>query len=220
MSSKDFRARSEAMPLITILFVLLLLVTIFTWVYLFFLGLLLMTAVMFFFRDPYRICPGERGSVYAPADGKVVEVAQVEGLEGLDGKRWKVGIFLSIFNVHINRIPVTGTVRRVIHRQGKHLNALNRHSSAQNEHVDLYVEADDGEVFLVRQIAGIIARRIICLLDVGDRVSSGQKYGMIKFGSRTELFLPLSYRPTVKEGDRVYAGITRVGEKNETATQV
>jgi len=164
-----------------------------------------------FFRDPLRQPPREPGLVLAPADGKVTDVTHLP-----DG-RTRVGIFLSIFDVHVNRSPCAGRVAGVDYRPGKFHNALHPISSERNESNTITladVPGLDGEV-TVKQIAGLIARRIVCRCRVGDRLEPGQRLGMIKFGSRTELCLPLCGRRgpievTVRPGDRVRAGLTVV----------
>ena len=164
-----------------------------------------------FFRDPPRAAPVEAGVLVAPADGKVVSIERVHD-DRLGGPCHRITIFLSIFNVHINRAPAPGEVVMVEYRPGRFLNALKRESSEQNE-ANLVVlslsERRDARVG-VRQISGAIARRIVCQARVGDNLCRGERYGMIKFGSRTELVLPetLSCRILATVGQKVRAGET------------
>jgi len=166
--------------------------------------------VVLFFRDPQRRVPDDKRLLLAPADGKVTEISQVER-EELGGKALKIGIFLSIFDVHINRSPCSARVLKIAHRAGRCLNAMKLASSEQNTCTELLleptVEGLPGRV-VVRQITGAIARRIVCACREGDVLQAGQRFGMIKFGSRTELIVPLrpEGRLAVKLGQKVKAG--------------
>jgi phosphatidylserine decarboxylase len=166
--------------------------------------------IVWFFRDPHRVVPTEPGLVVAPADGLVVTIEEVD--DPFVGPAVMIGIFLSIFNVHVNRTPVAGRVIGIEYRRGKFLNALLPASARENERMTVRFQ-EDGPThrrYVVRQIAGAIARRIVCGVRPGDRQARGERFGMIKFGSRTELVLPraagLSVR--VKVGDKVQAGAT------------
>ena len=159
--------------------------------------------VLYFFRDPNRTPPAG-ALVVSPADGKVVDVKECD----YEGRRvWKISIFLNIFNVHVNRSPIAGVVRDVKYSPGKFLVASRAEASFENEQNTVVV---DGERFSVtyKQIAGLIARRIVCTKKVGDSVGIGDRVGLIKFGSRVDLFLPLDLRPTIAVGDHVCAGET------------
>lgn len=147
--------------------------------------------VLWFFRDPPRRVPSEPGQVVAPADGKVVEIVKLDHHDFIGGPAVRIGIFLNIFNVHINRAPVAGRVIRLRYEPGKFLNALNPQSALENENmsIGLEEEAAPHRKLVVRQIAGAIARRIVCGLRPGEVLERGQKFGMIKLGSRTELIL-------------------------------
>jgi len=169
--------------------------------------------VLLFFRDPHRRIPDGESLLVAPADGKVVDVS--EGPDAVMGCECvKVGIFLSIFNVHINRAPVDGKVSLLQYRKGRFLNAVRSVSAAENEANLMVLSLDDNpsEKIGVRQIAGTIARRIVCEAEVGDTVCRGEKYGMIKFGSRTELLIPVTLpcEILVGVGQKVKAGQTPV----------
>jgi phosphatidylserine decarboxylase len=169
-----------------------------------------------FFRDPERAIPAETGAVVSPADGTVTDVTEVEEPEFIGGPATRIGIFLSVFNVHVNRAPVAGAVELVRHVPGEFRDARRAEEASRvNEANLLGLRADDaaGTRVLVRQIAGAIARRIVCVTRPGERLARGQRYGMIKFGSRTELFLPRAagFQPAVRVGDRVRGGATVVG---------
>jgi phosphatidylserine decarboxylase len=148
--------------------------------------------IAWFFRNPVRTIPTEPGVVVSPADGKVVEIEELEHDEFVGGPAVKVGIFLSIFNVHINRAPVAGRVIGLRYRPGKYLNALRPESARENEQLAVLLEASQPphRGFVVRQITGAIARRIVCWLKPGDNLATGEQFGMIKLGSRTELVMP------------------------------
>jgi phosphatidylserine decarboxylase len=167
--------------------------------------------LVYFFRDPRREIPADPLAVVSPADGTIAEVAEVDHYDFLDGPAVRVGIFLSIFNVHLNRAPRAGHVVGMHYKPGEFLNALNPESALRNEFMWIGFEDAErpGVRFAVRQISGLIARRIVCALRPGQAVSRGEKFGMIKLGSRTELVLPRdAVRVDVKVGDKVQAGST------------
>jgi phosphatidylserine decarboxylase len=161
-----------------------------------------------FFRDPERAIPVDQHTMVSPADGKVSDITEIDNDPLLGGPSVRVGIFLSVFNVHVNRSPCDGVVLEVIYKRGKFINAMS-HSKAsdENESNTIILREPNGErrVAVVKQIVGLIARRIICTVKPGDRVDRGQRIGMIKFGSRTELSIPKWLEPQikVKEGDTV-----------------
>lgn len=157
---------------------------------------------LWFFRDPERAIPDALGALVSPADGKVTEVSQIT----YDGKLWqRISIFLSVFDVHVNRSPVSGVVRQVQYHEGKFLNAMNAASAEQNEQNVVTVEAE-GQTVVFKQIAGLLARRIVFDKKVGDRVERGERVGLIKFGSRVDVVLASSAKVQVKVGDRVKGG--------------
>jgi len=164
-----------------------------------------------FFRDPERPISQEPGVYVSPADGLVSDITQIDNDPFVGGPAVRVGIFLSVFNVHVNRSPCAGTVKETIYKEGKFLNALN-HSGASNDNESntIIVTDDAGQtVAVVKQIVGLIARRIICTVAAGSAVARGERIGMIKFGSRTELTIPSSLAPEVlvKTGQKVRGGI-------------
>ena len=166
--------------------------------------------VVSFFRDPRREVPAGPGLAVAPADGKVVSVEEVDHDEFIGGPAVVIGIFLSVFNVHINRVPMAARVIGLTYRRGKFLNALRTESARENEQMAVRLEEDEAPYrrMIVRQIAGAIARRIVCWVRPGDELPRGAQFGMIKFGSRTELVLPREPGLVieVKPGDKVRAG--------------
>jgi phosphatidylserine decarboxylase len=167
--------------------------------------------LVYFFRDPHRAVPLDADAIVSPADGTVAEVTELDHYDFLNGPAVRVGIFLSIFNVHLNRAPRAGRVLDMHYKPGEFLNALNPESALRNEFMWIGCEdaARPGVRWAVRQISGLIARRIVCALRPGQAVSRGEKFGMIKLGSRTELVLPRdAVRIEVAVGDKVHAGST------------
>jgi phosphatidylserine decarboxylase len=167
--------------------------------------------VAYFFRDPERT--GERGAdlVVAPADGRIVQITQVDEPAFLKTPSTRISIFMNVFNVHVNRYPVDGTVDYVHYNKGKFLNAAADKASLENEQSSVGLRADDDRV-LVRQIAGLIARRIVTYSKVGDRVKQGDRMGIIRFGSRVDVFIPVESKVRVKEGETTVAGVSVLAE--------
>jgi len=179
------------------------------------LGLLFTLFCLFFFRDPERVPPARAGLAVAPADGRVVAVGEAVPPAELglgEAPRWRVSIFLSVLNVHVNRMPVDGTVTRAAYRHGKYFNASLDKASTDNERNALAVRLADGRDVAVVQIAGLIARRILCDVHEGDVVHSGARFGIIRFGSRTDLYLPEGVRPLVAVGQTMIGGETVIAE--------
>ena len=172
---------------------------------------LLAVWVAYFFRDPER--PGQRGDrlVIAPADGKVVLISEVEEGSFVQGPTVRVSIFMNVFNVHVNRYPVSGVVQHVEYKQGKFVNAVGEQASLENEQRSVGIETGPHRV-LVRQIAGLIARRIVTYSKQGDRVKQGDRMGLIRFGSRVDVFVPRGSALKVKVGDITVAGVTVLAE--------
>ena len=171
---------------------------------------LLALFVLQFFREPARRIPTDPGVVVSPADGKVVAVG--DSKDPVSGEAAiRIAIFLNVFSVHSNRIPVAGVIASKEYRQGKFLNAAVDKSSEENERNTIVIRTPEaGDVSCV-QIAGLIARRILCYVETGDKVSVGEKYGFIRFGSRVELFLPIEYNVSVSIGEYVKGGSDVIG---------
>jgi phosphatidylserine decarboxylase len=170
---------------------------------------------LYFFRDPERVAPPRPGVFLAPADGKIVSVAPaVPPAElGLGTEaRWRVSIFLTVLNVHVNRVPADGVVTRIAYRHGAFLSASLDKASELNERNAVAIRLHDGQEIAVVQIAGLIARRIVCSLREGDPVTAGDRFGIIRFGSRTDLYLPPGVRPLVAEGQTMTGGETVIAE--------
>jgi phosphatidylserine decarboxylase len=160
-----------------------------------------------FFRDPARETPEEKGIAISSADGVVIDTSRVpDDKFGPDGAL-RIAVFMNVFNVHVNRSPVEGRVVAVHHFPGKKLSAYNKRAEYENEHGDTELETTAGPV-RIRQIAGLIARRVVTRVQEGDELQPGERIGIIRFGSRVDVFLPVGYEPAVKPGDHVRAGET------------
>jgi len=178
--------------------------------------LLLVVFFLWFFRDPNRLIPGEAGALVSPADGKITDVSPLI-LNGTP--RLRISIFLNVFDVHVNRSPVSGVIRSVQYHKGKFLNAMNAASAEMNEQNVVTVEGE-GQVVVFKQIAGLLARRIVFDKKVGDRVERGERVGLIKFGSRVDVLLDASAALEVKVGDRVKGGSSVLAYLNAERTLV
>ncbi len=177
--------------------------------------LILACAVAMFFRNPERIPPQDEGIVISPCDGKVVEILeQTHSVNIPDTPLKRVSIFMSVFNVHVNRWPISGTIKKIQHVAGRFLDARDPAASLTNEHNSLVVQAIHGTVEVV-QIAGKIARRIACWVSEGDQVRQGDRFGLIRFGSRVDVYLPENFSIVVPIGTRVRAGVTIIARERE-----
>jgi phosphatidylserine decarboxylase len=165
---------------------------------------------LFFFRDPARRIPEGEDLILSAADGKVISIQPFENSEFVEGKGNLVSVFMSVFNVHVNRAPVSAGVKYLKYNPGKFFPAFQDKASSENEQTELGLENDRGRI-IVKQIAGIIARRIVCKVKSGDTVKAGHRFGMIQFGSRVDLFLPAKVSIKVKLGQKVKAGETIIG---------
>jgi phosphatidylserine decarboxylase len=164
------------------------------------------TFILMFFRDPERTTPDIEGGVISPADGKIIFVETTRDERFSEDKLLKISIFMNVFNVHVNRIPITASVTEVRHVPGSFLAADSEKAHLNNEYCAVEMITPDRRKITMVQIAGLVARRIICRLEAGDDVSCGKRFGMIRFGSRVDLYLPHQSNPAVKVGDKVVAG--------------
>jgi len=171
--------------------------------------------VIYFFRDPEREVPADPAIIVAAADGLVVSVEEMDEPDFQLGRRLRIAIFLSVFDVHVNRSPVQGRVKKTIYKAGQFLDVRHIHASARNEALAWLIETEHGPV-AVRQIAGLIARRIVAWSHEGSALARGARFGMIRFGSRTEVFLPSSCTVLVKPGDRVLGAATPIARWTES----
>ena len=183
------------------------------WLSLLFFVLILYT--LFFFRDPDRNIPADRNAVLAAADGTVTDISEVEESEVLKTRMRRVGIFLSIFDVHTNRAPIEGRITYRQHHEGLCLDARSQDCSEKNEAMTWGIENPRATV-VVRQLTGAIARRIVAWADVGDQLAKGERFGMIRFGSRTEVYLPLTASVLVKAGEHVAGGSTIIARLSDS----
>lgn len=205
-------------PFLVVWFVLLLLNT--TWATV--LAVILSALILFtiyFFRDPERELPEDEHLIVAAADGLVVGIEEVDEKEFKQGRMKRVAIFLSVFDVHVNRMPVSGRIKDTIYTKGKFHDVRHPDASAANEAKAWLIESSRGHV-VVRQIAGLIARRIVGWAHVGETLERGDRFGMIRFGSRTEIYLPLDCEILVKLGDRVAGASTPVARWAKPAAGV
>ena len=212
-------ARKEARPFLVVLWVLFF---IFVWIarisslWMVYVAVILavltgslIAFVLYFFRDPERVVPADENIIVSAADGLVVGVDEMEEPDFHLGPMIRIAVFLSVFDVHINRSPVAGVVKSIVYKAGEFLDVRHKDSSTRNECRSWWLETPGGPV-AVRQIAGLIARRIVAWSEEGAALERGQRLGMIRFGSRTEVFLPLGCTVLVKPGDRVAGAATPI----------
>lgn len=166
--------------------------------------------MLWFFRDPERSTPPDKNTFYAPADGKIIVISEAVEEEIIKEKALKVSIFMSPLNVHVNRAPCEGVVKEVKYFPGKFFPAFKDEASMINEHITMLLESNHGNI-VIKQIAGSVARRAVCRVKPGDTLEQGQRYGIIKFSSRVDIFLPLHTKIKVKLDDKVTAGETVIG---------
>lgn len=182
------------------------------WWFFSFLFFVLTACILYFFRNPERLPPIGEAMVAAPADGKVISVGRAVEPDFLKQECQRVSIFLSLFDVHVNRVPIDGTVKDMRYHRGRFMAAFEERASDENERNALLIESNSGAKVVVVQVAGLVARRIVCYPTIGIFILKGQRMGLIRFGSRTDLFLPLDAEILVKEGDRVLGGETIVAK--------
>lgn len=181
---------------------------------LFWVGLLLTAWCAYFFRDPARHTPIEPDWVISPADGRVSAVMKMvppEELELGEAEMWRISVFMNVFNCHVNRAPMSGHIRHISYQEGSFLNAELDKASSENERNSMVIETDQGAIGVV-QIAGLVARRILCWSKVDDHLDAGERFGLIRFGSRLDVFVPLAARPMVSIGQTAIAGETLLAD--------
>lgn len=162
--------------------------------------------VVYFFRNPERLPPVGSSMIAAPADGKVIVVGKAKETRFLNKEMKKISIFMNLFNVHVNRVPLDGTIRDMHYQKGRFMAANEDRASEENEHNSMLIETTRGEQVVLVQVAGLVARRIVCYPAIGAFLLKGQRMGLIRFGSRVDIYLPLSAEAMVKEGDKVLGG--------------
>jgi phosphatidylserine decarboxylase len=201
----------EGWPFLAVSVIISLVATIFGGCILSSLAWIIALFVLQFFRDPAREIPQQAGAVLSPADGRIVKVERTRD-EYLQRDAIKVSVFMNVFNVHSNRSPVDGVVRQVWYNPGKFVNADLDKASTENERNAVWLKTSDGQDVTSVQVAGLIARRILCYVKAGDQLTRGQRYGFIRFGSRVDVYLPLTATVKVAIGDKVSATTTILAE--------
>lgn len=209
MHKSDYQVSREGMPSICFAAFATLTLALLDWDFPAFVLLIGTFGILHFFRDPERVIPAGPGLAVAPADGKILKVdLHPDPVSG--EQRTRICIFMNIFNVHVNRCPVQGTVEKITYRPGAFFNASRDKASRNNEQNVMHITDEQDRKLTVVQIAGLVARRIVCHAEPGDRLQRGQRLGLIKFGSRVDLYLPPDYTPKVEAGNTVFAGQTIV----------
>lgn len=211
MRNQNQPVASEGYPFIALFAFITLVFALLGWGFLTLLLLGLTLFTVYFFRNPERCIPSDADAVIAPADGKVIFVGEVAEDRFSQGRAIKVSIFMSVFNVHVNRVPVGGKVVDMFYNKGEFFNASLDKASLQNEQAGMLIETDSGQRLLVVQIAGLIARRIVTYPVVGSLLERGQRYGLIRFGSRVDVYFPPGVQVLAAVGDRTVAGETILG---------
>ena len=204
-----------------IMFCLITLIIGWIWSPLFFIGLILTLWCIYFFRNPERVIPdnADNSLVIAPADGKIIEIEEITPNEeiGLPKNKYiKIGIFMNVFNVHVNRTPISGEIQKIVYKAGSFLNASLDKASEKNERSSMVIANDNNIKIIVVQIAGLIARRILGFVSEKQFLEQGERYGLIRFGSRVDIYMPLDATVTCAVGDKVVAGISKLAKLNNT----
>ena len=177
-------------------------------------GFLLTFFIIWFFRDPDRTTPNIKNKIISPADGKICLIDKAKPPKELlmdSGEMFRICVFMNVFNVHINRSPVKGTIKKIVYKEGQFLNASLDKASEKNERNSLVIKTEDNKEIIVTQIAGLIARRILSFVHDKDKIDIGERFGLIRFGSRVDIYLPEGSKAAVKIGDTVKAGETIIG---------
>ncbi|WP_417910294.1 phosphatidylserine decarboxylase family protein [Candidatus Electronema sp. PJ] len=216
MKAPEFSVAKEGLPFILFAGFAALICAVLQYRYAALAGLAVTAFVTYFFRDPERTLPEDSGAMVSPADGKVIRMEELHDDRFLHQDVLRISIFMNVFNVHVNRIPLAGTVRRIVFEPGRFYAADQDKAALHNEYCAVIVETAAGQQYAAVQIAGLIARRIVCRAELGDQVITGQRYGLIRFGSRVDLYLPKGSETLVQVGETVKAGETvlaRVKEK-------
>lgn len=213
MQDNDFRRKAshipiarEGIPYIGAAAFITLILAVLGLPFLTFVALVLSLLVLHFFRDPGRLVSADDSAVLAAADGKIIEITKVEEPRFTHKKCWKISTFMSVFNVHVNRAPVSGELRRRLYEKGKFRVASSRDGDRENERCWLWVRTDTGHDVVFTQVAGLVARRIVCWPKPGARLQQGERFGIIRFGSRSDVYVSEDCEVAVRLGEHVSAG--------------
>ncbi len=215
MSVGDFRQKQyhvpiarEGVPFILAAMFSTFIVAVLGWGIVTLLLLVVTLLIGHFFRDPERVSNAGEGEIVSPADGRVISVKSVPSVRFLDKPATKISIFMSVLDVHVNRVPVSGAIAGMHYKKGRYMAANLIQASEENEQNWLWIKSDSGLDVVITQVAGLIARRIVCWPKIGDRVVQAERFGMIRFGSRMDVYVPESSEILVFQGNHVYAGET------------
>jgi phosphatidylserine decarboxylase len=215
LSARDFRKKqanipiaSEGIPYILAAMFATLITAVLGWAAVAILLLAITLLIAHFFRDPERVSIAGENDIISPADGRVIEVKKVRSARFTDKPAMKISIFMSVFDVHVNRIPISGTIEGIYYRKGRFMAANLAQASDENEQNWLWIRSDSSADIVITQVAGLIARRIVCWPETGDRVVQAERFGMIRFGSRMDVYVPENSEILVSPGRHVYAGET------------
>lgn len=211
MDDNNLPVAREGLPFIFLFAFVTLVFALLDWDFLTFIGLVLSLFTVYFFRDPERYFSAEEGAVIAPADGKIVFCGEVAEDRYFKGPAFKVSIFMNVFNVHVNRAPYSGEVVDTFYNRGEFLNASLDKASLQNEQAGIWMKTEKGHDLLFVQIAGLVARRIVSYASKGDILKRGSRYGLIRFGSRVDVYFPVGSEIKVGLGDKTVAGESILG---------
>lgn len=215
MSVGDFREKQkhvpiarEGIPFILAAMFATLIAAVLGWAVVSILMFALTLLIGHFFRDPERVSNAGESEIVSPADGRVISVKKAPSVRFLDKPAMKISIFMSVFDVHVNRIPLSGTLEGLHYRKGRYMAANHVQAGEENEQNWLWIKSSSGLDVVITQVAGLIARRIVCWPKIGDRVVQAERFGMIRFGSRMDVYVPEDSEILVFQGNRVYAGET------------
>jgi len=211
MKKPQIPVAREGIPFIAFIAFLTFIVALLGYDILAWISLLLTGFVIYFFRDPERITPDDEDVVVSPADGKIIRVEKIFDDRFVNEHAYKISIFMSIFDVHVNRLPFAGEVEKIVYAPGSFYAANTEQGGLANEHCALILNTKKNFRYAVVQVAGLVARRIVCWVEKGDQVERGSRFGIIRFGSRVDIYLPQQFQVEVRSGQRVKAGETVIG---------
>lgn len=211
MKTPQIPIAKEGVPFIAFTAFITLILAVLGYDLLAFPALALTAFTFYFFRDPERIGPDSDDALISPADGKVICIEKIIDDQYLLGQVYKVSIFMNVFNVHVNRAPLSGAVEKILYTPGKFYSADSDRGAMHNEHCAVLLRSTSGHRMAFVQVAGLIARRIVCWLEAGDQVQRGQRFGLIRFGSRVDLYIPTQTQLEISVGQKVKAGETVLG---------